>query len=469
MNPLVSRSATERRPSLRHAAIRLVFALGLIAPLGVPVAEACVCDAHPPCSATWQADAVFVGTIVNEQPEPLGASISWVVRNVAVTQTLRGLVDTSITLVPGEGPTAEDIVRANSLGAVSWGGSSCEYGFNVGRQYLIYARRTASGRWTTSRCSGTKPIEEAGEDLAYFASLPTAEPIGRIYGKIDRQILNPLNLLRSLVVPATGVTVALTSESSRMMVTTDADGKLDVRVPPGEYTIAPVVPETVRVYGAPLRRAVVARGCAAVYFSLIANGRIEGRVKTDNGTPVPHVSVDAIPADLEQVDNFTNVPTGATDENGRFSIDGLLPGGYVIGLNARFGPRPESPYAVTYFPGGPRQDAAVIELGEGERKVGFTIVVKALTETKIFGTVAFADDDRPVADAFVAAAPIDPGRVVTASKTDSSGAFQLRLLSGLTYVITARTETPDGLRQVETTVFVDQQADGIRLLIRRSP
>jgi hypothetical protein len=62
------------------------------------------------------------------------------------------------------------------------------------------------------------------------------------------------------------------------MVTTDADGKLDVQVPPGDYTITPVVPETIRVYGAPFRTSVHARGCAPVQFSVVSNGRIEGRI-----------------------------------------------------------------------------------------------------------------------------------------------------------------------------------------------
>jgi hypothetical protein len=285
--------------------------LWLIAPLGVPVAQACVCDASPPCSATWQADAVFVGTAVNEVWEPLGGSLRWMVQNVAVTQKLRGSVDASITLVSGDQPTPEQIAQATSAGAVGWGGSDCDYRLQVGGQYIIYARRTAYGRWTTSRCSGTKPIQEAAKDLEYFASLSTAEPVGRLYGKVEREVIDPFDPSKSRRVPAAGVAVALTSDSNRLMVTTDAEGNLDVRVPPGEYSIAPVVPETVRAYGAPLHRSVAARGCGTVYFSP--------------------------------------------------------------------------------FPGVSRQETPVVEIGEGERKAGFTIVVKRLTETTISGVVVFTN------------------------------------------------------------------------------
>jgi hypothetical protein len=68
--------------------------------------------------------------------------------------------------------------------------SSCDYTFQVGRQYIIYARKTADGRWTTSECSGTKLVQDASEDLDYIAGIPAAEPSGRIFGRIDRMVVD---------------------------------------------------------------------------------------------------------------------------------------------------------------------------------------------------------------------------------------------------------------------------------------
>src|SRR3954452_19796395 len=462
----------ERRGLLpRLGAIRFaVAALWLITPAGIPAAEACVCDANPPCAATWSADAVFVGTVVNDVWEPLGGSLTWLVHNVAVTQTLRRSVGPSAALETGDQPTPERLAAAISSGAGGWGTSDCGYRFQIGGRYLIYARRTADGRWTTSRCSGTKRIDEAGADLDYFASLTTAEPIGHLYGNIERYVVDPSDPAKSRRIPAAGVAVAVTSESNRLMVRTDVEGKLDIRVPPGEYTIAPVVSDIVRMYGAPMKLQLAARGCATVYFSLFSNGRIEGRVVRENGTPVSRAPVDVIPADLpldSRLVDSMRAPEAFLDENGRFSIDGILPGRYVMGVNARLGPRLDSPYAITYFPGVPRQNASVIEISEGERKSGVTIVVKPLLETTISGVVVFAHG-RPVTKAMVTATPVNPaGMSIASSTADTSGAFQLRVLSGLTYVINALTDTNNGLRQAETTVFVDQQTEGIRLSIRR--
>ena len=274
-------------------------------------------------------------------------------------------------------------------------------------------------------------------------------------------------MAKTLKVPAAGITIALSGKSNRLAVTTSEEGTIDVRVPPDEYTITPVVAQTVRVFGSPIQRRVPARGCALVYFSLIANGRIEGHVVQDDGTPVLRVSVDVIPADLppdQPPDSPTTALSAYTDEKGRFAVDAILPGRYVIAVNGRYGPRMDAPYATTYFPGPGRQDASVIEIGDGERKTGFTIVVKPLTETTISGVV-FADDS-PVADAFVTAAPIDHARMTSSTKTDSTGLFQLRVFSGVTYVFKASARIGDGSRPTETVVFVDQQTERIRLSIR---
>ena len=233
--------------------------------------------------------------VVDRKPERIGGLLSWTVHPVAVSQTFRGSVETFITLVPGDRPAAERIAESNAGAQEVTMMSSCDYDFQPGRQYLIYARRTAEGRWTTSMCTGTKPLEDAAADLDYLATIPGAEPTGRVYGSVERTVANPADRSTSTTVPAAGVQVALVSGASRITTRTDKEGKIDVQVPPGQYTIAPVVPETVRVYGHPFQASVPARGCASVHFSLIANGRIEGRVVRPDGTPVPNTAVNVVP------------------------------------------------------------------------------------------------------------------------------------------------------------------------------
>ena len=79
----------------------------------------------------------------------------------------------------------------------------------------------------------------------------------------------------------------------------------------------------------------------------------------------------------------------------------------------------------------------MIDIDDGEHKSGLTIVVSPLAETTVSGTVVL-DDGRPAAEADVSASLVDHrGTSVSFTKTDSSGAFQLRVLAGMTYVIRA--------------------------------
>ncbi len=134
--------------------------------------------------------------------------------------------------------------------------------------------------------------------------------------------------------------------------------------------------------------------------------------------------------------------------------------------NARSGPRLDSPYPTTYLPGVNRENAEVVEIDDGEHKSGFAIVVSPAVETTGSGMVVL-EGDRPAAEADVSAALVDRrGTSMSFTKTDSSGAFQLRVLAGMTYVIRAGARTANGYRRAEISAFVEQPQEGLVLSIR---
>jgi len=57
--------------------------------------------------------------------------------------------------------------------------------------------------------------------------------------------------------------------------------------------------------------------------------------------------------------------------------------------------------------------------------------------------------------------------IAASSKTDSSGAFELRLLAGVTYLIRAGVRTNNTFRPTETVVFVGDWAGGLRIPVTR--
>jgi hypothetical protein len=411
---------------------------------------------------------VFIGHVTDTVEERAGGSIYWTVHKIAVGQVLRGSVDSFVTLVPLIRPSADQIAASQSKPPVHRA-SSGDYRFELGRHYLIYALRTPEGSWTTTSCAGTKPLEEAGADLAYIRAVPPSGSTGRVYGSIERTVLDR-RTGRKRSEPASGLAVSLVSEAGTLTTTTSARGTIDVNVPAGAYLVKPAVPDTVRVYGTLSRTIVPARGCAPVHFSFIENGGIAGRLSREDGGQVANTWVTVIPIELTITSpedmRHASLPSDVTDENGRFEIDPIPPGRYHLAVNATWGPKLDSPYVPVYFPAvSNRAEAHVIDVGDGERKSGLQMVVTPLAETTLSGVVT-SGDGRPVEDAIVYVKPHIGG----GTRSDATGAFRLRVLNGLTYTVGASIPTPNGRRPVEATVSVDGPTEGVILSLQvRNP
>jgi hypothetical protein len=169
---------------MRHCSLRAALLLiVLVSPAALRTAEACSSMPNPPCSAAWKAEAVFIATAVENVEEHLGGHLFWTVQRFLVTRALRGTARASVTMVPMSRPGEEQIA--------AWAGAnSCGYQFRLGEEYLVYGTRAADGRWTTTLCSGTKPLADAQADLEYFAGPSATDPTGRVYGSIQRTIFD---------------------------------------------------------------------------------------------------------------------------------------------------------------------------------------------------------------------------------------------------------------------------------------
>jgi hypothetical protein len=218
----------------------------LTAPARANAAEACSCaEQSPPCAAFWQADAVFVGTAIDVRPEHSAGAA----QKIAVGQVLRGTVDSQITIVSS--------------------GTPCDYKFHGAQQYLIYARRTPDGRWTTTTCAGTKPLDRAAEDVEFAESRPFARPVGQLYGKVQHIAGGGGDRLMSVAKPAAGLTISLAGADSTFTAMTDRDGRFEAIVPPGDYVVAPEIRPIARMNAVSRRITVPARGCFPVNFDLL--------------------------------------------------------------------------------------------------------------------------------------------------------------------------------------------------------
>ena len=219
------------------------------------------------------------------------------------------------------------------------GGTCAYYPFVPGESYLVYARAGAAGQLSTGICTGTDRLERVPEsDLAYLRGrLQQPEGLGTIQGTVTRR--DPAPLTRSEVsVPFEGARIIAESKGERIETVSGADGRYTMTAPAGLYTITAEVPQGLYAgTPAPLTTDLAdARGCAIADIWIKVDGRITGRLLDARGFPIAHMTVDALPAGGNDLRPFAPEHRAVTDLEGRYEIDRLPAGEYVIGIDTPF-------------------------------------------------------------------------------------------------------------------------------------
>jgi hypothetical protein len=415
---------------------RLLFALvGLF--VAAPAAWACTCggtfSGQPACVLRWTSPAVFVGEVTAIDPPPArpGGLISSSDPNrvhIKVSEAFAGV-------------SSQDIVVSTPRSS-----ASCGYDFKVGQVYLVYVTGGSAGPSVYS-CGGTKPIDQAEEDLGYLRTVPATPPReGRLIGMAVRSDDDPSGRWR----PIPGVRIFVEGQGLQRSATTDREGKYDVGVPAGAYHVwgdaggglfaetdtgEVTISET--------------RGCQIADFAVVYDGHVVTRAVMPSGEVVPHLALDLIPDEP----GAYPVAEARTDATGRIDIGRVPPGRYVLGFGSdAWQPFDGGPPAV-FFPGTrDRSQARVITVKASERVtldafvlpmdlrvVMLTGVVRELSGRVVVGaSVRVTNEDSELSDVGL---PVH---------TDASGAFAIAVLAGRKYVVTVQPTRPgDGIFRTE--------------------
>jgi hypothetical protein len=316
----------------------------------------CSCMASgPPCQAAWASDVVFLGTVL---------SIDLGGREIAQSPFGSTLVKFRVDRPFIDAPSGHAEIE------MSAGSITCAYQFALGGTYLVYARKTASSRLSTSVCSRTRPVADADEDIRYLTTIGSAPIAGRVYGRVNEYGRDPAEEEAVDYGPVAGLTLSVRGDQFARDTVTDANGKFEIMgVPVGKATLTAVAPfgfepeifeEEIEIKDP--------RACSEVDFSIEQVARASGVVVDGSGQPVGGIEVDAVAAELAGFDPPPYQDPVTTDEHGIFEFPWLPPGAYVFGVN------------LTKFPRGPRKGiplflpgtrlaskATVIELRAGNR------------------------------------------------------------------------------------------------------
>ena len=438
-------------------AVVLLLALLVLAPAQ---AEACSCVVGVPlCEMFWKRDVVFAGEVldVTTIPNAEGFLPDRLVR-LRVLESWRGAVGNTVELTTGSGA------------------GDCGYGFKRGVRYLVYAHGSV-GALRTSVCSGTRPLAEAGDDLAYLKTALKPTAAGRIFGTVQYQPTQEDDSQPAR--PLANYRVELSGGGKTRTASTGTDGRYEFTgVAAGHYTIRLDVPSGEHASGPREVTLEDPRGCAAGDFSVVPDGRISVRVLDTEGRPLRDLLLDLI--DLDAVEPGRPISSRGyvhTDADGRVEWGRLRPRRYVLGLNSTQPPSTHQPFPTTFFPGVTAlADARPIELGLGERvDVGEWTIPTRIAERRIMGQVLWPDG-RPAARANVIVRGA-PGTMWASQQvdgaqasTDHDGRFTLVLHDGVAYEVRAslNAEPSQQWTAVASRFIAGESAAQLKLVLQKS-
>ncbi len=371
------------RVSMRYRAdcrASLVVILLLIARANL---SGCSCARiAPACDAAWKADAVFVGTVAHVEPLTIfGIPLAWpfpTERRVtfAVKELFRGTSGKTIEV------------------GTTMGCCACGIDFQRGRDYLVYAYRSAGTRSLyTGICTRTSYVENAANDLAYLRSLGTpSAPSARVYGFITADGWD-IRVGEKATQPLAAVPVSLRSDVREWQTITDGSGAYDFpSLPGGRFLLSAHLPR--QLGGGKTREiSLTQHGCSQQILFAVEQGELSGRVLDSSGRPV-QTNVVLVPV--------TNSQRGKADEgystaDGTFTVRNVGPGDYFLGVNLSEPPRERSglsaPWQPTYYPGAQdRKLATQIHFDSAQRLQGFEFrLPPPLKQRMITGLVAWAN------------------------------------------------------------------------------
>ncbi len=326
-------------------------------------------------------------------------------------------------------------------------GTSNGIEFMQGQKYLVFAY-DRGGRLSTSVCMHTNVIDRAGEDLAFLETLSSPASGGRVYGRVtlDQRTVDMAG--RSSPRAVSGRRVLLKGESGVKEAVTLEDGRYVFEgLSPGTYELDADLPKGWSRGGLPRSMTLKSmRSCEQADISTAIDGRLSGHVVGTDGQPLARVQVDAALLDglRRPAASMASPASVMTDAQGRFELERLPPGRYIVGIHLTRAANDHAPYRFTAYPGATQNDTlSAITLDAAQQlDLGVLTVARVQSKRVVQGSVRWTDG-RPVMSTRIVVTEIRPDwagpevRLPRTSRIEPDGRFAIELYEGVSYRIVA--------------------------------
>ena len=338
------------------------------------IALACGCDpyARTGLQAYQDSDLVVIARMLSVEnaikPEPrVGGDIS--AATMVVEKVYKGNVQVGEQLRFAQG---DEIL-------------GCTWSFyreEVGERFLLYlfTPEKPSDPLYIPTCNRSKGLDGAREDLLFLDHLEQHRGSTRVSGV----------LLADGDLDVSGRRIRISSRSKTYVTTTDKEGVYEIyNLPAGRYVIEPELPfgwkvdeflatrEPTRpyVHRRPSNRLAFRlqpRKHFSAVIELRLNNHVSGTVVDSKSQPLASVCVSLVPLK----DQSLLACNDFTDKKGRFQIDSVEAGSYLLIFNYENKLTREMPFPKLYYPGvSERKDASTIEVKHGRSLDGLNVAV----------------------------------------------------------------------------------------------
>src|SRR5687767_1477901 len=281
-----------------------------------------------------------------------------------------------------------ELVRKWCLGkAIAYVAFGCPTRTPLGSEYLFYLDKLPENEklWYEFGYRRSNSLENANEDLLYLNKLNKVRGRTRVSGVLDDDGLAGLSL--------EGQRIRIVGKNRTYVAMTDKNGVYELYdVPPGRYVLVPGLKfgwkvDEFHLTRPPTRLEMMQgrRPSNRVAFSLRPrshfgidirlrlSNHVSGTVYDSNSKSMHWVCVTLVPANEEG----SPICNDLTDELGRFRIDSVEAGDYVILLTYENKTTTGMPFPKHYYPGvTEREKATTITVKHGEGVINLTAVIK---------------------------------------------------------------------------------------------